>query len=156
MTASKAKTVTEYLAELDPIRAETMSTVRKVILKNLPQGYEEVMQYGMISYIIPFSKYPHTYNKQPLAIASLAAQKNYFALHLMCIYSNHELYDWFTHAYQSSGKKLDMGKACVRFKKADDLALDVIAELIAKVTVDNFIQMYEASRKLAKGNQKAS
>jgi hypothetical protein len=144
---SKAKTAAQYLAELTPERREAISTVRKVILKNLPKGYEESMQYGMISYIIPLTRYPKTYNGQALGIAALASQKNYMALYLMNIYGDKKTEDWFRKRFRESGRKPDMGKSCIRFKKLDDLPLVVIGEAIARTSVEDFIALYEKSRK---------
>ncbi|MEX0761608.1 MAG: DUF1801 domain-containing protein [Dehalococcoidia bacterium] len=146
MAQSKAQTVDEYLDELPPERREAISTVRSVILDNLPEGYEESMQYGMISYVIPLQAYPDTYNKQALAYASLASQKNYMSLYLMNVYGEPGSEQWFHERYKASGKKLDMGKSCVRFKKLDDLPLDLIAETIASTPPTRFIEKYEASR----------
>ncbi len=143
MVQSKAQTVKEYLAELPPDRRKEIETLRKVILANLPKGYEECMSYGMIGYVIPLSRYPETYNKQPLAIAALASQKNYMSVYLMCVYGEKQYMEWFKKSFEASGKKLDMGKSCVRFKKSDDLPLDVIGEAIAKVSVENYIKFYE-------------
>ena len=154
MAQSKAESVEEYLAELSPERRSDVAAVREVILDNLPEGYEEAMQYGMISYIIPLEKYPVTYNKQPLAYASLASQKNYISLYLMNVYGHPENEQWFHERYRASGKKLDMGKSCVRFKRLADLPLDLIGEAIARTTPAKFIERYEASRrdlKRAKG-----
>lgn len=146
MVQSKAQTVKEYLAELPPDRRKAIETVRKVILANLPSGYEECMSCGMIGYVIPLSRYPDTYNKQPLPLASLASQKNHMSLHLMCVYGSPTLLDWFTKSYKASGKKLDMGKSCVRFKSTDDLPLELIGETIAKVSVEKFIEFYEKAK----------
>jgi hypothetical protein len=150
---SKAKTVEQYLAELPPDRREAISAVRKVILKNLPDGFEEVMQYGMISYVVPFNLFPAGYHcdpSQPLNFAGLASQKNHMAIYLMCVYGHNETQGWFVKAYKASGKKLDMGKSCVRFKKLEDLPLDVIGQAIARVPVDKYIKAYEDARKKAK------
>ena len=146
MAQSKAKTVEKYLAELSPERSEAISAVRQVILDHLPAGYEEVMQYGMISYVIPPERYPITYNKLPLTYASLASQKNYMSLYLMNVYGDPEAEQWFTEGYRASGKKLDMGKSCVRFKKLEDLPLQLIGEVIARTTAADFIERYELSR----------
>lgn len=137
-------TVDEYIESLDNSRKQSISDLRKVIVANLPDGYEETMQYGMISYIIPFSRYPDTYNKQPLTYISLASQKNYMSLYLMCVYGGSET--TFRKAFEAAGKKLDMGKSCVRFKQIDDLPLDVIAETVAMTSVDEYIAMHERSR----------
>ena len=145
MVTSKASTVPEYLAELPEDRRPSIEAVRAVILEHLPPGYEEAMQYGMISYVVPFSRYPDTYNKQPLAIASLANQKRYMALYLMGVYAD-DGESWFQQQWRATGKKLDMGKSCVRFKRLDDVALDVVGAAIARTSVDEFIEQYERSR----------
>src|SRR5579859_6935921 len=111
--ASKATTAEEYLAELPDDRRAELSAVRDVILQHLPEGYEEIMQYGMIGYVVPHSIYPAGYHcdpKQPLNYASLGNQKNHMALYLMCVYGNAETRAWFEEAFAASGKKLDMGK----------------------------------------------
>ena len=146
MAQSKAATVDEYLAEQPPDRRAALEAVRKVILDNLPEGYEETMQYGMIGYVIPQERYPATYNGKALIYAGLASQKNYMSLHLMNIYSDLETERWFVKRYEDSGKKLNMGKSCLRFKKLDDLPMDLIGETIAATSVAAFIERYEASR----------
>lgn len=146
---SKAKTVKEYLAELPPERRLTIQAVREVILKNLPKGYEEVM-HGMIGYVVPHKVYPPGYHcdpKQPLPFVGLASQKNHMAVYMMCIYMDKETEVWFTKAYKASGKKLDMGKCCLRFKKLEDVALDVIGQAIARIPVKEYIALYEKSKK---------
>ena len=143
---SNAATVEEYLSGLPADRQAELATVRDVILKHLPEGYEEIMQYGMIGYVVPHSIYPAGYHcdpKQPLNYASLGNQKNHMALYLMCVYGNEETRTWFEKAYAESGKKLDMGKACVRFRKASDLPLDVIGQAVARVPVDTYVQRVE-------------
>src|ERR1700751_3164546 len=123
---SKARSVKDYLAELPGDRRAAIETVRKVILKNLDADYEEGMQYGMIGYYVPHRVYPAGYHcdpKQPLPFAALASQKNYMSLHLMCLYGAGEHLKWFRKSWAKTGKKLDMGKCCVRFKKLDDLPL---------------------------------
>ncbi|MEX1112639.1 MAG: DUF1801 domain-containing protein [Candidatus Andersenbacteria bacterium] len=147
MVQSKAATVQEYLAELDPERRKVIETVRKVILKNLPKGYKEVMQYGMIGYVIPLETYPDTYNGQALGYVALASQKNYMSLYLMNVYGDKKAEKEFEQAFAAAGKKLDMGKSCVRFKQVEDLPLDVIGKTIARTSPKQFIVMYEASRK---------
>jgi hypothetical protein len=143
---SKAKTVEEYLAGLPPDRREAISTVRRAILDNLPEGYEEGMDYGMIGYFIPLKRYPVTYNGHPLGLAALASQKNYMAVYLMNVYGHPETEKWFQEAYRGTGKKLDMGKSCVRFKKLEDLPVELIGQAVARTPVDAYIKMYEASR----------
>ena len=147
MAQSKAATVDEYLAEQSPDRRAALEAVRKVILENLPEGYEETMQFGMIGYVIPLEKYPVTYNKQPLGVVALASQKNYMSLYLMNVYGDPETERWFVEEYRASGKKLDMGKSCVRFKGLEDLPLDLVGRAIARTSVDEFIGMYESSRR---------
>ncbi|MEX2431127.1 MAG: DUF1801 domain-containing protein [Dehalococcoidia bacterium] len=142
---AKAQTVDEYLAELPPDRREAMAAVRQTILDHLPAGYEEMMEYGMIGYAIPLERYPKTYNGHPLGYVALACQKNYMALYPMHLYGDAEA-EWFRARYQASGKKLDMGKACLRFKRLEDLPLDVIGEAIALTPPDEYIRKHEASR----------
>ena len=146
MVKSKATTVKEYIAELPEERTSDIKAVRNLITDNLPKGYVETMQYGMITYVIPIDRYPNTYNGLPLGYISLASQKNYMALYLMNVYSNKEIESNFKNRYIASGKKLDMGKSCVRFKKLKDLPLDLIGETIAMTSVDDFISVYEKSR----------
>lgn len=146
MAKSAATTVSEYLLELPDDRREVISKVREVVRRNLPRGYEEVMSWGMITYQIPLKRYPKTYNGQPLSYACLAAQKNYFALYLMSSYMNAQEQAWLRDEFKKAGKKLDMGKSCIRFRKLDDLPLEVIGRIIAKTSPDEFIGRYEASR----------
>ena len=143
---SKAKTVDKYLADLPVDRREALQAVRAVVLKNLSKGYEEGMQYDMIGYYVPHSVYPPGYHcdpKQPLPFAGLASQKNHMSIHLMCIYGDSEQEAWFREAWAKSGKKLDMGKSCVRFKKIEDVPLRVIGEAIKRVPAKKFIANYE-------------
>lgn len=146
---AKPTTVEEYLAALPELRRNALSEVRSVVLGNLPEGYEEGMQYGMIGYFVPHRLYPAGYHanpREPLPFLSLASQKNHMALYLMCVYTGGGE-QAFREAWARSGKKLDMGKSCVRFKKVDDLALDVIANWIRQIPVKDFIANYEAGRK---------
>ncbi|MBX3359207.1 MAG: DUF1801 domain-containing protein [Phycisphaeraceae bacterium] len=143
---SKAATVSDYLAGLPEDRSQAIQAVRKVILANLGKGYQEGMQYGMIGYFVPHSVYPAGYHcdpKQPLPFAGLASQKNHMSVYLMCTYGNVEHLKWFHQAWAKTGKKLDMGKSCIRFKRVEDLALDVIGEAIQRVPVRAFIEHYE-------------
>ena len=146
MVSSSAATVADYLAELDPERRTQIETVRKVVNAALPAGYVEVMSYGMIGWVIPLADYPDTYNKQPLGYAGLAAQKNSNSLYLNCVYASTERTERLKVKWKLSGKKLDMGKSCIRFKRADDLALDLIRDEIAATTPAEFITVYEATR----------
>ena len=147
MARSAASTVEEYLNELAPDRREAIEVVRSVVLDSLPDGYDESMNWGMISWEIPLERYPKTYNKQPLMYAALASQKNYMSLYLMCVYTHDGTQTEFERRFKESGKKLNMGKSCVRFKRVDDLPLDLIAETIASTSVDEYIRSYEAARK---------
>jgi hypothetical protein len=139
-----ATTVKEYLDVLPDDRKDPMNAIRDIILTNLPQGYEECFGFGMITYIIPLKRFPDTYNKQPLMVAALANQKNYMSLYLMTVYGDKNTEDWFKDEFKKSGKKLDMGKSCVHFKKLDDLPLDLISQVISRVSVENYIKKYES------------
>jgi hypothetical protein len=157
MVISKANTVDGYLAELPPERREAIHAVRKVILDNLPAGFEETMLYGMICYVVPFKLFPAGYHcdpTKPLCFAGLAAQKNHMAVYLCTVYGHKYSEKWFVNAYKASGKKLDMGKSCVRFKKLDDLPLDVIGQAIARVPVDTYIKTYVQLRNKAESARK--
>ncbi|HKQ48547.1 MAG TPA: DUF1801 domain-containing protein [Phycisphaerae bacterium] len=155
---SKAKTVAEYLAGLPADRRAAMEAVRKVILKNLDKDYEEGMSYGAIGYYVPHKVYPPGYHcdpKQPLPFAGLASQKNHMAVYLMCIYGSTDQESWFRKEWAKTGKKLDMGKSCIRFKKLDDLAVDVIGKAIARVPAKKYIADYESVMKTS-GKKKKS
>ena len=156
MVSSTATTVTQYLASLPADRRAAISRVRDTINANLPAGYEEGMVYGMIGWYIPLARYPDTYNGQPIGPAALASQKNYMALYLTSVYGDPALATWFKQAYAAAGKKLDMGKSCVRFKTLDALPLDVVAETIRRVPVDAFIAKYEAARTEASPKPKSA
>ena len=144
---SKATTVEQYLASLPEDRRAAISAMRNAILKNLDKDYEEGMQYGMIGYYVPHKVFPAGYHcdpKQPLPFASLASQKNHMAIYLMGIYGQPREEKWFRDAWAKTGKKLDMGKSCVRFKKLEDVALDVIGEAIRRAPAKAYIQHYES------------
>ena len=164
MVSSKATTVEQYLSELPEDRQADVARVRETILANLPDGLEETMQYGMIGYAIPLERFPNTYNGQALGSVALASQKRHISVYLHGLYASQELADWFVAAYAASGKKLNMGKCCVRFRRADDAALDVIGEAVARVTPDDLIAAHEAvhspeakqARRAARAKQRAS
>lgn len=137
---SKAETVADYLAEMPPDRREAIEKVRETILQNLPEGYEEVMNWGMITYQVPLEVYPDTYNKQPLMYAALANQKNHMAVYLTGIYMDEELNQEFEASYKKTGKRYDVGKSCVRFRKLDDLPLPLIGESINAMEMDEFVE----------------
>jgi hypothetical protein len=154
-------TVTEYLAALPTDRRTAISAVRKAINRNLPAGYKEGIQYGMIGWFVPLSTYPAGYGgnaKAPLPFLCLAAQKAYMAVHIgVCFYSQPALAQWFTAEYKKSGKKLDMGKGCLRFKALDDLAIDVVERLVARVPVAEHVSSYQAMRDaMGKGKTKST
>ena len=148
-------TVEEYIAGLPEDRAEQITRLRELILQRLPQGYAEEMDFGMIAYVIPLETYPNTYNGHPLMYAALASQKRHISLYLMNVYGDDETLSWFTEGFAAAGKRLDMGKACVRFKKLDDLPLDLIGEAIARTSVAEYIAGYEASRTAMAENRKS-
>lgn len=150
MASSSAATVDEYLAELPDDRRHAMSTVRQVILEHLPDGYREGMNWGMIVYEVPLDRYPDTYNGEPLGIVALASQKRYMSLYLWSPDAWREDGD-FRRRWSETGKRLDMGKSCIRFRKVDDLALDVIGDVIADTSVDDLIAGYEAGRRTGRG-----
>ena len=146
MTAS---TVAEYLAALPADRRAAISAVRQAINKNLPKGYEEGMQFGMIGWYVPLSLYPAGYGgnpKVPLPFIALAAQKSGMVLHCPCLYLDPTLSAWFASEYKKSGKKLDMGKGCVRFKKLEDLALDLVGRTVERVPAESYVANYQAAR----------
>lgn len=143
---SNAATVEQYLSELPPDRRATIETVRQIILTNLPAGFEEAMNWGMITYQVPLKKYPNTYNGQPLMYAALASQKNHFAVYLSGIYIDEELQRRFEERYRATGKRYDVGKSCVRFKKVDDLPLSLIGESIALLDIEGFIALVEKAQ----------
>lgn len=147
---SKAATVRKYLAELPPDRREAISAVREVILRNLDKDIEEGMHYGMIGYAVPHRVYPAGYHcnpAQPLPFAGLASQKNHMSIYLMSVYAVPAEERWLRDRWTAAGKKLDMGKCCIRFKRLEDVPLDVLGEAIARVSAKKHIAVYEASRR---------
>ena len=149
---SQAATPDEYIKQLPDDRKKAFSELRKAIQKNLPKGFEEVMNYGMIGYVVPHQLYPNGYHcdpKLPLPFASIATQKNFVTLYHMGVYANPELYAWFITEYQKRVKsKLDMGKSCIRFKKPELIPFDLIGELMRKMTVEEWIELYEKNVKV--------
>lgn len=144
---SDASTVKAYLASLPADRRHAIEQIRQVILKNLDPTYEEGVQYGMIGYYVPHSVYPAGYHcdpKQPLPFISLASQKHHMAVYLYCLYQDTTEENWFQKAWAKTGKKLDMGKSCVRFKKIEDVALDIIGQAVKRVPAKKFIANYES------------
>ena len=145
---SKAATPDEYVSEIADDKHEAFIRLRKTILENLPKGFEEEMSYGMIGYVVPFSIYPkgyHTKDKLPLPFLAIAAQKNFIALYHMGIYANQPLLKWFTEEYPKHNKlKLDMGKGCIRFKNVNQIPYTLIGELVKKMEVDQWVNLYES------------
>lgn len=139
---SPATTVDDYLADLSLEDRREIEAVRRVILQNLPKGYEETIDFGMLSYVVPFQALPDTYNGHPLPYVALAAQKNHRSLYLMNVYGDAATGRWFRQAYEASGKRLDMGKSCVRFKRAEDLPLDVIGQAVARTPMKDYVAAY--------------
>jgi len=137
---STAKTVEEYINELPDDRAAQITEVRKIILDNLPPGYEEAMNWGMITYEVPLHIYPDTYNKQPLLYAAVASQKNHMAVYLSGIYMYEDRYAAFEKAYRETGKRVDIGKSCVRFRKLEDLPLELIGKTISCLPLSEFVE----------------
>ena len=143
---SKAKSVEEYLVALPEDRREAMAAIREVIMKNLPKGYEEGMQWGMPSYFVPLSAYPSGYNcqpDQPLPFVGLASQKTHMAFYGLCIYMDEALKNRFVEDWKKTGKKLDMGKSCIRFKKLEDVPLKVIGDAVKRVPMKKYVKQYE-------------
>ena len=143
---SDASTVEEYLADLPADRREALTAIRDTVNASLDDGFAEGMEYGMVTWGVPLERYPTTYNGKPLGVVSLASQKNHMALYLMCLYSDDGLEEWFRQQYVDRGMKLDLGKSCVRFKSLDEVPLDVLADLLRRITPEQHIARYEASR----------
>jgi len=145
----EANTPDEYIAQLPDDRKPVMEKLRKVILDNLPKGFEEVNSYGMIGYVVPHSIFPNGYHAKPelpLPFINIASQKNFIAVYHMGIYAIPDLMDWFTTEYPKHCKlKLDMGKSCIRFKKPDQIPFDLIGELASKVSVVEWVETYESN-----------
>lgn len=152
MVSSSAASVQEYLNDLSPEAREIITTMRNLILINLPEGYVETMNWGMICYEVPLSIYPNTYNKKPLMFAALAAQKNHYALYLTGVYQNPRQAEIFQEGFTAAGKKLDMGKSCIRFRRLDQLALPVIAKTIADTPLKAFLAQVQRAKENGNSN----
>ncbi|PQB03840.1 DUF1801 domain-containing protein [Aureitalea marina] len=148
---SKARTPEQYLSELTEDRKEVIGRLRQIILDNIPEGFEECMNYGMLGYVVPHSLYPDGYHcdpKLPLPFINLASQKNHIGFYHMGIYSDPELLEWFQDEYKKQvSTKLDMGKSCIRFKNPKNIPFDLLGELVSKITVDQWIDTYEKAIK---------
>ena len=145
MAMSTPSSVTEFLAQLPAERRKELQRVRSVVRKHLPAGYKETLARGMIVYEVPLRRYADTYNGHPLWYAALASQKNYLALHLMPVYGSVTLAQKLRAGFKAAGKKLDMGKACIRFQTADDLALDAVGEVVASTPVERWVAIAQAA-----------
>ena len=147
----KANTPEEYIAQIPEERKEPIKKLQKVIKENLPKGFEETIQYGMIGYVVPHSIYPDGYHctpDTPLPFMSIASQKNFIAVYSSGLYAKKELMDWFVGEYPKHCKrKLDMGKSCIRFKKIEEIPYELIAELASKMSVKEWISIYESAIK---------
>ena len=146
MAASTATTVAQYLAELPPDRRAVVARVRDVVREHMPAGYEESMAWGLICWSVPLSRFRDTHNGQPLGYAFLGAQKHYYVLHLTALYMDPERDAEFRRAYGATGRRLDMGKGCVRFRTLEALPLDVVAQAIARTTPEEYVAIYERGR----------
>ncbi len=146
MATSDATSPDEYIAALPPDCRATVEAIRDAVRENLPDGFVEGMAYGMIGWYVPLETFPDTYNGQPLGLAALANQKNHVALYLNNVYGDRPTEARFRDAWAASGKKLDMGKSCVRIKKLDDVPLDVVGRTIGETTLDTFLEHYRAAR----------
>jgi Domain of unknown function (DU1801) len=155
MVSSTAQSPDEYIASLPPDRREAITAVRDVIRRNLPDGFEEGMEFGMLAWYVPLERFPDTYNGHPLGLAALASHKQYISLYLNTVYGDPQLAAWFRTRYAASGKRLDMGKSCLRFRSLDDLPLDVIGETIARVPLDRYVAHYQAARGSSRKTRRA-
>jgi hypothetical protein len=140
-------TVSAFLAGLPAERRAEVERVRDAVRRHLPAGYEEVIRKGMLVYQVPLERYEDTYNGHPLWYVALASEKSYLSLHLMPVYGDRASAERLAEGFRAAGKKLDMGKACIRFRTADDLALDVIGEIVARIPVDRWVQIAQATRR---------
>jgi hypothetical protein len=154
---SNVKTPAQYIASLPADRAETIATVRAFVNKHIPPGYDECLVWGTIGWVIPLSRYPDTYNKQPICYVALSSQKNYCVLYMMAAYmganGSESQLEQLKAAFKAAGKKLDMGKCCVHFQSPDDLPLEAIGKLISAISSEKWIEIYEQSRLKTKAGQ---
>ena len=159
MVTSEAKTPDEYIESLPDDRREAVRAVRETVRANLPDGFVEGMTSGMIGWYVPLETFPDTYNGQPLGLAGLASQKNYISLYLLSVYGDPVTEAWFKERYAESGKRLNMGKSCLRFRRLEDVPLDLIGETIARVDLASFLAGYEettGSHRRARAERRAA
>ncbi len=150
---SNVKTPAQYIASLPADREKTIATVRALVNKHVPPGYKECLVWGTIGWAIPLSRYPDTYNQQPICYVALSAQKNYNSLYLMGAFWSASQLEQLKAVFKAAGKKLNMGKCCVNFKSPDDLPLEEIGKLISSISSEQWIEMYEQSRLMTKAGQ---
>ena len=150
---SNVKTPAQYIASLRADRAKTIATVRALVNKHIPRGYDECLVWGTIGWTIPLSRYPNTYNQQPICYVALSSQKNYCVLYLFGPFRSASQLEQLKAAFKAAGKKLDMGKCCVHFESPDDLPLEAIGKLISAISSEKWIEMYEQSRLRTKAGQ---
>lgn len=153
MFENKSRTVSEYLAGLPAEQRATVRKLRSFVKKHLPKGYKEQIGFGAITYAVPLTRLPDTYNGQPLCYAAIAAKKNFYTLYLMGPYGNPTQKKWMADEFKKRGKKFDMGQSCLHLKSLDDIPQDVVGEVIASVPLADYVDMYRASR--AKGAKRA-
>lgn len=146
MVSSKETTPAGYLASLPPERREVVAAMRKLINDRMPAGYVESMRWGMLCWEVPLSRYPDTYNKQPLSYVALAAQKNSYSLYLTAPYADKRIDEALEEAFRAAGKKMDAGKSCIRFKRLEDLPLDAIGDAVAATPVDRLVELAESAK----------
>ena len=144
---SKAVSVEGYLDELEPERRVVIEKVRECVLENIQDGFDEVMNWGMIAYEVPLARFPDTYNKKPLLYCSIAAQKRHYAVYLMCVYSGSKYLEMLRKGYDSARIKLDTGRCCVRFKNLEGIHLPTIGRVVASCSADDFIEVYTSCRR---------
>ncbi len=146
LKARPALTVDQWLESVPAERKDAINAVRNIVNEQLPPGYEETVDWGMLAWVVPLTTLPDTYNGHPLMLAALGAHKKVMPIYLMTVYGDSKVRKEFETAYKRTGKKLDMGGCCVHFKKLDDLPLDVVGNAIARVGVDEYVERYQSSR----------
>jgi hypothetical protein len=154
MARSAASTPDEYVASLPEDRRATIAEVRRVVDEHLPPGYEQGMAYGMIAWFVPLDRYPDTYNREPLVVIGLASQSGYMSLYLNSVYGDPETEAWFRERWAATGKRLDMGKSCVRFRRLDDLPLDLIGEVVARADLEAYVERAKAAHSSLRGERR--
>ena len=147
MATNTQPTITEFLSQLPPGRRAEVKRLRALIRKHLPAGYQEAVSRKMLVYQVPLTRYAETYNKQPLWYVALASEKSYLSLHLMSVYGDSAELKRLKDGFREAGKKLDMGKACIHFQRADELPLEVIGEIVAGTPMDRWIETARAARR---------